>query len=119
MKVYYFLVITFFIILNLFAQSKAEYLTDDGAWCWFSDPRAIMVGNDVFTGWVKKNGTIEAVKFDTASKRIITYDLYPELEGDDHIFKIFLYWRCLKRIYRTSLFSWNHKKSKPRFFIKP
>lgn len=84
MKVYYFLVITFFTSLNLFAQSKAEYLTDDGAWCWFSDPRAIMVGNDVFTGWVKKNGTIEAVKFDTASKRIITYDLYPELEGDDH-----------------------------------
>lgn len=44
---------------NLSSQnSGAGYLTQDGAWCWFSDPRAIYVDGTVVTGWVKKDGTI-------------------------------------------------------------
>jgi len=84
MRIIYFLFISLFISLQLVGQSKIEYLTDDGAWCWFSDPRAIMVGDYVIAGWVKANGTIEAVKFDTDSRSIKTHELYHRLERDDH-----------------------------------
>jgi len=84
MRIIYFLLIILFINYQLVGQSKIEYLTDDGAWCWFSDPRAIIVENYVIAGWVKANGTIETVKFDTDSRSIKTYELYHRLEHDDH-----------------------------------
>lgn len=84
MRGIFFLFITIFISHQLVGQSKIGYLTDDGAWCWFSDPRAIMVEAYVIAGWVKANGTIESVKFDTNSKSIKTSELYYKLENDDH-----------------------------------
>ena len=84
MKSIYFLCIILFINNQLVGQSEIEYLTDDGAWCWFSDPRAILVDDYVIAGWVKSNGTIETVKFDTVSRSIKTHDLYYRLEKDDH-----------------------------------
>ena len=80
-----FIIITLLISsFQLHGQSKTGYLTDDGTWCWFSDPRAIMVDNIIFSGWVKSDGTIEAVCFDTDSENIQTYELYHRLEIDDH-----------------------------------
>jgi hypothetical protein len=66
------------------AQSRTGYLTDDGGWCWFSDPRAIMVDNQIFTGWVKSNGTIEAASFDFESGVTKTAEIHYRLEKDDH-----------------------------------
>lgn len=80
----------FFVLVLLFAtiqfngQSKEGYLTKDGAWCWFSDPRAILVDNTIYTGWVKNNGTVEAASFDLDSKKAKFSDLYFMLEKDDH-----------------------------------
>ncbi len=68
----------------LVAQYQAEYLTDDGAWCWFSDPRAIKVEDYIITGWVKANGTVEALKLDLKSGKFQEDDLYYRLEKDDH-----------------------------------
>ena len=82
--------ITFFILLVIFiqyvadAQSKTGYLTNDGAWCWFSDPRAIAIDNVIFSGWVKSDGTIESVKFDMQSQTTTTSELYYRMEHDDH-----------------------------------
>lgn len=84
MRIIFFLFITLFIGPELVGQSKIGYLTDDGSWCWFSDPRAIMVEDYVIAGWVKSNGTIEAVKFDMDSRSIKTQKLYYRLEKDDH-----------------------------------
>jgi hypothetical protein len=70
--------------LQLAAQSAEGYLTQDGSWCWFSDPRAIIVDNKIYTGWVKSNGTIEAAAFNLDSKEITPYELYYQLERDDH-----------------------------------
>lgn len=66
------------------AQPKTGYLTKDGAWCWFSDPRAIMVDGKVVTGWVKTDGIIEAVLFETKSKVIKTNELFSKLEKVDY-----------------------------------
>lgn len=66
-----------------FAQNTG-YLTNDGAWCWFSDPRAIVVEDEVVAGWVKSNGTIEAASFGINSGDIKTSELYFMLEVDDH-----------------------------------
>ncbi len=78
------LLLSLLIPSQMIAQSHTGYLTKDGAWCWFSDPRAIMVGDQVITGWVKANGTIEAASLNIASGSIQTSDLYHRLESDDH-----------------------------------
>lgn len=76
-------------VLTLFSACQTQapttsYLTDDGAWCWFSDPRAILDGQQVITGWVKTDGTIEAASLDLNKEIIKTQALYPELQSDDH-----------------------------------
>lgn len=78
------LILTLLIPVHLAAQSVEGYLTQDGAWCWFSDPRAILVDNEVYTGWVKSNGTIEAAAFDLDSEAVTLHELYYRLEKDDH-----------------------------------
>lgn len=84
MKYRLFLALTLIVPLKLLGQAEQDYLTDDGSWCWFSDPRAIVADQTIFTGWVKSNGTIEAAAFNMDSKAITPYELYYRLEKDDH-----------------------------------
>ena len=81
-----FIGILIFLIFGTYcrAQSKTGYLTKDGSWCWFSDPRAIMVDDNIITGWVTSDGTIEAAILDIRSDSIQSTELYYELEADDH-----------------------------------
>lgn len=65
-------------------QEQNKYATNDGTWCWFSDPRAIMVNGNVLAGWVKADGTIEAGKINLDSNTVETTELYYKLEADDH-----------------------------------
>ncbi|MBL3655178.1 BNR-4 repeat-containing protein [Fulvivirga sediminis] len=81
------LFICFILLINnvkVSAQGNKGYLTNDGTWCWFSDPRAIKVGDYIFTGWVKSNGTIEATKFNFKTLENDPSELYYLLENDDH-----------------------------------
>jgi hypothetical protein len=66
------------------SKESLGYLTQDGAWCWFSDPRAIYDQEQIITGWVKADGSIEAATFKPASAAVRTHVLYPKLESDDH-----------------------------------
>ncbi|MEM9887135.1 MAG: BNR-4 repeat-containing protein [Bacteroidota bacterium] len=66
------------------AQSKVGTLTNDGAWCWFSDPRAIYLDGQVITAWVKSEGTVEAARFGLSDQNVETDELYFRLERDDH-----------------------------------
>jgi len=70
MRLLFLFIISLVFSYQLVAQPKTGYLTKDGAWCWFSDPRAIMVDGKVVTGWVKTDVTVEAALFETKSKVI-------------------------------------------------
>ncbi|MCT4645713.1 MAG: BNR repeat-containing protein [Carboxylicivirga sp.] len=84
MKQRIFIVIALVFSMQLFAQENSHYLTRDGAWCWFSDSRAIIFDNVLYTGWVKANGTIEALSMDLVTGSKKPYELYYQLERDDH-----------------------------------
>jgi hypothetical protein len=59
--------------------------SDDGTWCWFSDPRAIYYNeNLIITGWVKKDGSVEVASLDLNSGEKKFNTIYPQLEIDDH-----------------------------------
>ena len=67
-------------------KTVKKVLTEAGAWCWFSDPRAIYIHGHkpgVLTGWVKEDGSIEAGLLHPDGM-IETQILAPELEVDDH-----------------------------------
>lgn len=62
-------------------------LTGDGAWCWFSDPRAVYLDygkGKVLTGWVSSKGNVEACVYDLDSDSIFISQLYMDLQQDDH-----------------------------------
>lgn len=72
--------------VTLLGQSIGT-VTDDGAWCWFSDPRAIYTkkkNGPIVTGWVTKSGDIVAASLDLKSGRVEQKTLYQQLEKDDH-----------------------------------
>jgi len=73
------------IFANGFSQTiKDGYLSDDGAWCWFSDPRAIYVDGKVVTGWVKEDGSIETAWMDVKTDEKGYQTLFDKYEVDDH-----------------------------------
>lgn len=79
------LLLVFLLQSACISKKKAiSYLTDDGAWCWFSDPRAIYDGDKIITGWVKEDGSIEAMALDLKTGKKEAQILYPKLESDDH-----------------------------------
>lgn len=60
------------------------FITNDGAWCWFSDPRAIYVDNKMFGGFVDKEGSIWAFCYDPETQLRQQYKLSDRFNYDDH-----------------------------------
>ena len=61
--------------------------TEDGAWCWFSDPRAIYYEGKhkrTYSGWVDSSGNIVVGFYDHDLKKIETRILHENFEKDDH-----------------------------------
>lgn len=69
--------------IPLYAEDYA-FITNDGAWCWFSDPRAIYVDNKMFGGFVDKEGSIWAFSYDPATQKREQYKLSNKFNYDDH-----------------------------------
>lgn len=65
------------------AESFADF-TKDGAWCWFSDPRAISRDGKTHAGWVTSEGSIEMATLDHASGRLSSSMLHELYQKDDH-----------------------------------
>ena len=61
-----------------------QVITRDGAWCWFSDPRAIYVDDKMFGGFVDKEGGIWAFCYDPSTCQSKQYKLFNKLDYDDH-----------------------------------
>lgn len=71
---------------NVEARYAEDYekITQDGAWCWFSDPRAIYVDDKMIGGFVDKEGSIWAFSYDPATQEKKQYKLHDKLDYDDH-----------------------------------
>lgn len=69
-------------------QPSIQTVEEDAAWCWFSDPRAIMLNqNDeagLISGGVAKDGSVVAFSYNSASQEIERGIIHPQLEKDDH-----------------------------------
>lgn len=70
-------------------KQAESYLSfaDDGAWCWFSDPRAIYFEGKhkrTYAGWIDHRGNVTVGLYDHSSKAIETSIVHKELEVDDH-----------------------------------
>ena len=61
-----------------------QTITSDGAWCWFSDPRAIYVDDKMYGGFVDRQGSIWAFCHDPATQNKQQCKLYDKLDYDDH-----------------------------------
>lgn len=59
-------------------------LTDDGGWCWFSDPRAVSARGRTYTGWVTEDGSVQAAELVHASGQVNVVTLHAKFERDDH-----------------------------------
>lgn len=66
------------------AQVIENQVVSDGAWCWFADPRAVWVGDKIWTGWVTSAGDIVAGEYDPRSRNARTTTLAAKFEKDDH-----------------------------------
>ncbi|MDQ1630635.1 MAG: hypothetical protein QOC80_607 [Frankiaceae bacterium] len=62
-------------------------LVDDGAWCWFQDPRAVHhVGarDRTYVGYVTSTGDIDVVSADNGTGQLVHTTLHPAFQADDH-----------------------------------
>lgn len=66
-------------------------LSEDGGWCWFESPRAIIRGDrlligSVASGWndPSRRGDIELIVHDTKSGQTTAVELHDKLQLDDH-----------------------------------
>jgi hypothetical protein len=69
------------------ANPDTTELSNDGAWCWFQDPRAVRhVGraDRTYTGWVTRGGDIEVASYDHATGDVERTTLHADFEEDDH-----------------------------------
>lgn len=81
------MILVFLNIQEIYGQPNVTTIEDAGAWCWFSDPRAIYLHGEktgVLTGWVKADGSIETVLIDPETGAMQTEILFDRLEIDDH-----------------------------------
>ena len=58
--------------------------TSDGAWCWFSDPRAIYRYGKIFAGWMTSDGSVQIGAMTAATGAVQIVTLAPRFEADDH-----------------------------------
>ncbi len=60
---------------------------EDGAWCWFSDPRAVYYEGKhkrTYVGWITRWGHIEVGYYDHETGESKQVRLHQNLQRDDH-----------------------------------
>ena len=81
----------FVLALAPLAQGDPIVLNDDGGWCWFQDPRVIVLDGKLVFGSVAsgfldpdRRGDVEVTSFDLESGEAKRFELHDQLELDDH-----------------------------------
>lgn len=64
--------------------ASPDTFTEDGAWCWFSDPRALQLGDRIFAGWMASDGSVQVGSRATAGGGTTIATLAAQFERDDH-----------------------------------
>ncbi len=68
-------------------SERFRSMTFNGAWCWFSDPRAVYYEGEhkrTYTGWVDNYGDIHVAYYDHDTKEINSTVVMDNFEIDDH-----------------------------------
>lgn len=69
-------------------SERLKTLHSDAAWCWFSDPRAIVVTTEgeksLVSGGVSEDGSIVAFSYDIDTGTVNKGLIFDKLEKDDH-----------------------------------
>lgn len=60
------------------------YVSRDSGWCWFADPRAIVVGDKILAGGVTTAGDVVATMIDWRKNVESKYVLAKDFQRDDH-----------------------------------
>jgi len=66
------------------AAEEYAAVTGDGAWCWFSEPRALQVNGKTYTGWVTTDGSVQVGELDGSNRPAKIFTLHEKFERDDH-----------------------------------
>ncbi|NQY09553.1 MAG: BNR-4 repeat-containing protein [Flavobacteriales bacterium] len=77
-------------IAQQFKASEYKTFSDDGAWCWFSDPRAVHLNGKVYSGWVSADGSIVVGSYNEATGAIKKVNISHKYNKDDHANPSFL-----------------------------
>ena len=104
---------------NTFVPKGESYVSfvDNGAWCWFSDPRAIYFKGQhrrTYAGWVDSSGNIAVGFYDYDLKRIETNVLHKNVERDDHSNPSLF----IDRAGKLKVFYSKHASSEPIYLLK-
>jgi hypothetical protein len=71
-----------------FASGKGnQTFSDDGAWCWFQDPRAVYVEGEhkrTYAQWMTRDGTLRVGFYDHETGRHQAHTLKEKWGNDDH-----------------------------------
>ncbi|MFC1564753.1 glycoside hydrolase family 88 protein [candidate division KSB1 bacterium] len=59
-------------------------IAEDGAWCWFADPRAVCHNDMIYAGSVDSRGSIWVSKLDIKTGIVNQVNLHQEFNYDDH-----------------------------------
>lgn len=81
-----FLLAVFF-LLNLALYAEIATLTEDGAWCWFADPRGFYhqgIQERTYLGWITRSGDVQAAQYDHRSGQLDTVTVRTAFQVDDH-----------------------------------
>jgi hypothetical protein len=72
---------------GLSKSPDASIIARDGAWCWFSDPRAVYHKGSrerIYFGYINSQGDVVISARDMKTKAVETFVLHEKLQVDDH-----------------------------------
>ena len=85
-----FLISQVFVTWSQNAAKAEDFKTiaNDGAWCWFSDPRAVSFkgkSDRTYISWVTSDGSVVIAAYDNLTGKMEQKNLEEKFQKDDHV----------------------------------